>query len=384
MTSPSGEVLVARAYLSAVAEPPAPALWEFVSAHGPVAAAGLIVAGDVPPAVEDAVQARRDEVSGSELLESTRRTGLRLLTPEHEGDWPTERFACFEEATAIGLAEVAPPLALWAKGGRSLARSLDRSCAIVGARAASGYGEHVSAEWAHALASAGVTVVSGAAYGIDGAAHRGALAARDSDGSEGRGVTVAFVASGADVDYPAGHARLLTTIADRGLVVSEYPPGTVPRKHRFLVRNRLIAGAGTGTVVVEAGARSGAGNTASTADSLGRPVMAAPGPVTSASSVGCHAMIRSGKAVLVTKPDDVLELINPMGSAPPERSSPERVTDGVGSHARRVHETLWDGASVEELSVSTGLPPAKVRAVLPELEIGGLVRRDESGWSRVI
>ncbi|QGK71030.1 DNA processing protein DprA [Allosaccharopolyspora coralli] len=383
MTTPDEEVLVARAYLSAVAEPPAPAVCGFVSAHGPVEAAARVVAGDVPRDVEDEVQARRGEVSGSALLESARRAGLRLLTPEHAGDWPTERFGCFEEATAIGLAGVAPPLALWTRGSRSLARALDRSCAIVGARAASGYGEHVSAEWAHGLVSAGVTVVSGAAYGIDGAAHRGALAARGSGTDEAHGVTVAFVASGADVDYPAGHARLLATVAERGLVLSEYPPATMPRKHRFLVRNRLIAGAGAGTVVVEAGARSGAGNTASTAESLGRPVMAAPGPVTSASSVGCHAMIRSGKAVLVTRPDDVLELINPMGSAPPEQGSPKRVTDEVGSYARRVHEALWDGASAEQLAVSTGLPPGKVRAVLPELEFAGLARRGDEGWSRV-
>ena len=376
------DVRLARAYLSAVAEPPAGGVGEFVAEHGVVEAARRIRDGTVVGRVADEVEARRTTVSAEAVLASAERSGLRLVTPEDD-DWPTERFACFAEATAVGIAGVAPPLALWVRGSGSVAGALDRSCAVVGARAASGYGEHLAAEWAHGLASAGITVVSGAAYGIDGAAHRGALAARRTTGdSLARGSTVAFLACGLDVDYPAGHARLLAAIAETGLVISEYPPGASPRKHRFLVRNRLIAGAGAGTVVVEAGARSGAGNTASTAEALGHPVMAAPGPVSSATSVGCHDMIRSGKAVLVTRTEDVLELITPLGLAADTcPRSPERVTDQLDPVARRVHEVLCEGGSAEQLAVDSGLPLRKVRAVLPMLEIAGLARRDERGWS---
>ena len=150
----------------------------------------------------------------------------------------------------------------------------------------------------------GATVVSGAAIGIDGAAHRGALAVD--------GATVAVLACGVDRVYPAAHATLLERIAATGLVVSEYPPGSVPARHRFLVRNRLIAALGAGTVVVEAALRSGAQRTAADTEALGRLVMAVPGPVTSGPSAGCHQLIRDG-ALLVTSADDVLEAVGRLG-----------------------------------------------------------------------
>jgi DNA processing protein len=194
---------------------------------------------------------------------------------------------------------------------------------------------------------------------------------------------VAFLACGADVDYPAGHGRLLRAIAEQGAVISEYPPATTPRKHRFLVRNRLIAASGQGVVVVEAGARSGASNTANAGDTLGRPVMAVPGPVTSASSMGCHEMVRSGKAVLVTRPEEVLEIISPMGTGGlNEITIPAKPTDGLDRAARRVFDALTDGSSAEQLARDSGLPLRRVRALLPALELAGLVMRGERGWSR--
>src|SRR5690606_23921427 len=171
----------------------------------------------------------------------------------------------------------APPLALWVRGPGRLGELGGTAVAVVGARAATSYGAHVAAELGSGLADRGCTVVSGAAIGIDGAAHRGALAVE--------GATVAVLACGIDRIYPASHELLLERIAASGLVVSEYPPGGVPARHRFLVRNRLIAGLAVGTVVVEAGLRSGAQRTAADAMSLGRQVMAVPGPVTSAMSV---------------------------------------------------------------------------------------------------
>lgn len=373
---PRDDVLLARAYLSAVAEPPAPALVGFVAQHGVLRAAERVRSGELPSPVADEVQARREHVSGEHNLEQAESFGVRLVVPEHS-EWPREVFSCFGAATAIGLPGFAEPLALWVRGENALDDLLRRSIAMVGARAASGYGEHLAAEFAHGVAKAGFTVVSGAAYGIDGAAHRGALAA----GRE----TAAFTACGIDRDYPAGHGRLLRSIAEHGLVISEHPPGTPPRKHRFLVRNRLIAASGLGTVVVEAGARSGASNTANTADCLGRPVMAVPGPVTAPSSVGCHEMVRAGKAILVCSAEQILEAVNPLGEAPAvEASVSSRVTDGLDPDAQRVHDAMTPrtGASAEELARDSGVPLRKVRAVLPTLELAGLAERGEEGWVR--
>lgn len=380
---PGRDVVLARAYLSAVAEPPAPALVRFVAEHGAPRAANLVAAGSVPTSVAEEVESRREQVRGGEVLAVAEAAGMRLLTPEH-AEWPGDRFADLGGAAALGLPGMAEPLALWIRDpGYSAVEwearwhALTDSVAIVGARAATGYGEHTASEFGHALGRAGLAIASGAAYGIDGAAHRGALAANQ--------MTAAFLACGVDIDYPAGHGRLLASVAARGLVISEYPPGTPPRKHRFLVRNRLIAACGLGTLVVEAGARSGAANTVHTADALGRPVMAIPGPITSASSVGCHQMVRSGKAALVTSPSEVLELVSPLGSAPPaEAEVPSRPTDALDGWSRRIHDAVGErgGASAEQIAQDCGLPLRRVRALLPELEMSGMLIRNEEGWSR--
>ncbi|MFC7340798.1 DNA-processing protein DprA [Saccharopolyspora griseoalba] len=371
------EVLQARAYLSVVAEPPAPALARLVAERGPLRAVEAVRAHRVPREVRAEVEARSADACGEAALRAADTAGARLLVPE-QPEWPAEAFAELSGARSVGLPGMAEPLALWVRGSGELAAMAGRAVSVVGARAASGYGEHVAAELGNGLAAAGHTVVSGAAYGIDGAGHRGALAAG--------GCTAAFLACGIDRDYPAGHSRLLRAIADQGAVVSEYPPGTEPRKHRFLVRNRLIAAMGRATVVVEAGARSGATNTANTADALGHPVLAVPGPVTAQNSVGCHAMIRSGQALLVTRVEQVLEVVNPLGTAPVEESTAQhRPTDQLSSDAQRLHDSLrgLDGASDVELAGDCGLPVGRVRALLPELELGGFASRGEAGWSAI-
>lgn len=371
------EILVSRAYLSAVAEAPAPALVRFVAERGVREVAERVHRDShLPRRVADEVEARRAHVSGKDLLDVAESVGARLVVPEHR-EWPGELLSCFSDAAEIGMVGLDGPLALWVRGSAPVAEVLANAVAVVGTRAASGYGEQVATEFGNSLASHGFTVVSGAAYGIDGAAHRGALAAQRP--------TVAFLACGLDRDYPAGHGRLLHAISERGLVISEYAPGTTPRKHRFLVRNRLIAAAGRGTVVVEAGARSGASNTASSAECLGRPVMALPGPITAMHSVGCHEMVRSGKALLVTTPEQVLEVITPLGQGPVEElSTPQRATDELDPVAQRVYDALRErnGASAEELAQDAGLPLRKVRASLPALEMAGLVLRKEDGWCR--
>jgi DNA processing protein len=248
---------------------------------------------------------------------------------------------------------------------------------VVGARAATSYGAHVAGELGSGLADRGCAVVSGAAIGIDGAAHRGALGVD--------GPTVAVLACGVDRAYPASHQLLLERIAASGLVVSEYPPGGVPGRHRFLVRNRLIAGLAAGTVVVEAGLRSGAQRTASDALSLGRPVMAVPGPVTSAMSVGCHRLVRDG-ALLVTRSDEVLEAVAPIGThlAEPARSEAGRPTDGLGAAAALVHDALPARVARDTrwLALESGVPIGVVRVALVALERRGLVEHCEGRWRR--
>lgn len=366
----------ARAYLLGVAEPPAHALRAFVTEHGPVIAAERVRAGTVPARVADETSARshRDRVGADFSAAAT--CGARLVTPEDE-EWPEGRFAALEPAVEQGHRWSGAPLALWVRGGGRLTELTERAVAVVGARAATGYGEHNAAEFGYELARAGYGVVSGAAYGIDGAAHRGALAAG--------GATVAVLACGVDVAYPAGHADMLDRAASAGALVSEYPPGTPPARHRFLVRNRLIAALASGTVVVEAGKRSGARNTAATARALGREVLALPGPVSSAMSVGCHAMIRSGEAILVTSPADVLEDVGRIGEhLVPQQEGRQRPGDGLDGPGTRVYEALAQrsGRSPERIAEDSGVPLMRVRAVLPALELAGLAARCETGWRR--
>jgi DNA processing protein len=177
------------------------------------------------------------------------------------------------------------------------------SVAIVGSRAATDYGRHHAQEFAYALASRTVAVWSGAGYGIDGAAHHGALATDQQAG------TVAVLACGLDGGYPAGHVDLLRRIAGSGAIVSEYPPGVPPARHRFLQRHRLLSAFTRATVVVEAGRRSGARHAAHLAAELGHPVLAVPGPLSSATSAGCHQLIQDGTARLVTCAEDIIAAI---------------------------------------------------------------------------
>jgi DNA processing protein len=367
------DVVRARAYLSRVAEPPAAALVRLVDAVGPVAAAARVRAGDVPDAVAAETAARRAVDRAEADLAAAGAVGARLLVPE-EPEWPQWAFAPF---ALVGSAELAPPVALWVRGPLSLAAASGRAVAVVGARAATAYGTHVAGDLGVGLAAAGAAVVSGAAIGIDAAAHRGALA--------GDGATVAVLACGIDRSYPASHGTLLERIAGSGLVVSEYPPGSVPARHRFLVRNRLIAALGNGTVVVEAAVRSGAQRTAADTRALGRPVMAVPGPVTSGPSAGCHELIREG-ALLVTRPEEVLEAVGRMGDdLAPATARPARATDGLDGAAALVHDALpaRGARDARWLAREAGVPPDAVRASLTDLERRGLVRCREGLWQLV-
>ena len=370
----SPEVLRARAYLSRVAEPPAPALAALVDEVGPVEAAARVRAGRVDERVVAETSARRAAHRPDADLAAAAAAGVRLVTPEH-GEWPAEAFEAFAVA---GTAELTTPLALWARGPGRLDELCARAVAMVGSRAATPYGLRMAGELGAGVAERGWTLVSGGAVGIDGAAHRGALAVR--------GLTIAVLACGADRSYPRAHAELLERIATTALVLSEYPPGGVPARHRFLVRNRIIAALAAGTVVVEAGLRSGAQRTASDAIALGRDVLAVPGPVSSATSAGCHGLIRDG-AVLVTRTEEVLEAVGRLGVdlADPVRSDTVHPTDRLSPAAALVHDALPARAARDTrwLAMEAGIPLDGVRAALTELERCGLVQRFGGFWQRV-
>ena len=386
----------ARAWLSRTLEPGSVDLWRFVDRVGAVEAVRRIRAGAAPSSVLGRAGARAAEDRSLVDLRLADRVGARLVVPEDD-EWPALPLHALTVAVAREPEDpgrrtdrtraLVPPLALWVRGSARLGELVERSVALVGSRASTAYGEHVAGELAYGLAERGWTVISGGAYGIDAAAHRGALAAG--------GATVAVLACGVDRPYPAGNGPLLNRIADgSGLVVSEWPPGSAPHQHRFLVRNRLIAALTRGTVVVEAAARSGALATANRARDLGRQVMAVPGPVTSAMSVGCHELLResqaegsgqgeAGSATLVASAAHVIDVVGGLGvdlAPPAERPASPR--DGLSDVARRVLDAcpVRLGVSPERLAAIAGCEVLDVLRVLPALELAELVQWTGTGW----
>jgi DNA processing protein len=362
----------AVAYLSRVAEPPCPKLAALVARVGPVEAAERVRRRAVGEQLLCLTEARYEIDCAAEDLAVLERLGGRLVTAADD-EWPLLAFTAFAGVDTKQRPEAYPPLALWVTGPARLDEVAERAAAIVGTRAATTYGEHVAAELAAGLAERDVAVVSGGAYGIDGAAHRAALAAD--------GCTVAVLAGGLDVSYPAGHAALLHRIREEGVLVSEYPPGLRPQRHRFLTRNRLVAAFSGATVVVEAGARSGAANTAAWARALGRGVCAVPGPVTSSASVGCHVLLRAG-ATVVTRADEVVELVGHVGELAAEAERPSSLSDDLADHELRVYDALpaRGARTVDEIAVASGLPPTQVLGPLSTLEIAGLVVYQGGRW----
>jgi DNA processing protein len=376
----------ARVWLSRAAEPGSVAFWRFVDDAGPVEAVRRLRGGRAPDAVRALVGARVEQDATAADLLRAQRCGARLVVPEDD-EWPGLLLHALTVATsgepddprqqAPRTTAPVPPLALWVRGPSRLDEAVDRSVAIVGSRASTAYGEHVAGELGHQLGERGWTVVSGGAFGIDAAAHRGALAAG--------APTIAVLACGIDRVYPAAHGALFHRIAEEGLLVSEWPPGAAPHKHRFLVRNRLIAGLTRGTVVVEAAARSGAQATARRAGRLGRPVMVVPGPVTSAMSVGCHELLRDAElgAVLVGTAAHVAEAVGRLGedlAEPPARPVDRR--DGLSDVAVRVLDAcpVRNGVSPERLAATAGCDVLDVLRVLPALELADLVECTGTGW----
>lgn len=347
--------------LSRLAEPGDRRLVELVREAGPLEALERIRAGAGP----DAYRIRLAELAVGRYLEMADSLGARIVV-DGDPDWPS------------GLDELAaPPLCLWVSGPADLSALSRRGVAIVGSRACTAYGKRVASELAAELTDRGYLVVSGAAFGIDAAAHSGALAAG--------GPTVAVLACSLDRCYPSAHRDLIGRIAETGAVVSESAPPTSPAAHRFLLRNRVIAAMTAGTVVVEAGLRSGALNTARVAGDLLRPVGAVPGPVTSAASAGCHVAIREQRASLVADAADVVDLIGRYGiDAAPHPSEPPRPQDDLDEEVVRVLNAIpyRRGVDAEALTVIVGLPARQIRAALAMLELRALVARGPRGYRK--
>lgn len=363
--------------LAHAAEPADPAVGRLVHRVGPVEALARIRRGSSGLRHQEGLQARLQGITAARAEERAHDLGVRIIT-RVDSEWPTQ-------VEALGATT---PHALWAVGAASLRLLALRSVSMVGARACTAYGEEVTRSWSAQLASEGWTIVSGAAFGIDAAAHRGALGAD--------GVTVALLAGGVDVPYPRAHASLLGAISDQGLVVSEVPLGEAVRRQRFLSRNRLIAALGRATVVVEASERSGTTATARTAASLMRPVLAVPGPITSPASAGCHRMIADGTALLAADLDavaTVLELDASRG-VPRHTAGPAGAGAGDDELARRdrldhreraVLDAMpargWLGLA--DLVRESGLAMSDVLPSVSVLVVSGWIEEGAAGWRRI-
>ena len=371
----SDEERVARVALNRLGEPGDPRLAALVAELGAVAVHAYLREERDASGVATDVAAR---LAGLDPVGDLRRAadvGIRFVIPGDD-EWP-DRLGDLDRCPSLN-GRGGAPLGLWVRGHGRLDALAERSVAVVGSRSATTYGTGVAGEIAAHVAGESVTVVSGAAYGIDQAAHRGALAVR--------GPTMAVLACGVDRAYPSAHRDLLAYVAETGLVVSELPPGCAPTKLRFLSRNRLIAALGLGAVVVEAAVRSGALNTANWASQLGRVLMGVPGPVTSAPSEGVHELLRTRDAVLVTRGSDVLELVSPSGSfALPLRRGHDRPADKLSESDRQVLDAVPVSAAAPAGSIArtAGLAEATVRAALTRLREGGFVVAGPHGWRLV-
>ncbi|MFJ7957973.1 DNA-processing protein DprA [Streptomyces sp. NPDC096319] len=295
-------------------------------------------------------------------LDTVHRLGGRFLVPG-DTEWP-------RQLDDLGDAR---PIGLWVRGPADLRTWALRSVALVGARACTPYGAHTAAELAAGLSRQGWVVVSGAAYGIDGAAHRGALAAG--------GATVAVLACGVDTAYPRGHDRLIRRVAEQGLVVGELPPDSHPTPSRFILRNRVIAALTRGTVVVEAQHRSGSLVTARAAARLGRHIMGVPGPVTSALSAGVHELLRAD-ATLVTDADEIVELVGDIGQLAPARRGPVLPRDLLARATAHVLEAVPARGPTPTTVIArrAGTTPDDTLVKLYELHSLGFVERHGEGW----
>lgn len=351
----------ARALFTIVSEPADERIGALVAQHGALEAVQMVAHGALRGAIRDRVakaQGNEELVVAMHKLDAC---GGVFITPE-DSAWPSQ----------LDDLDVAAPLGLWCRGAGDIEYLAEHALAVVGARAATAYGERVASEVGSLAAECGVSVVSGAAYGIDAAAHRGVLA--------NGGRTVAVLACGVDVAYPSAHRGLLERIAENGLIISETPPGGKPHKRRFLVRNRLIAALSSSTLVVEAALRSGSLSTANWANAIGRLVWGVPGPITSATSAGVHVGIAQGEMNIVAELSDVLATVKPE----PLAVQPEVSFEELAILRALVGGPMQTDELVSLLRLSDNpLVASEVLGALTLLEIQGSVAQTATGWNRL-
>lgn len=403
-SGPSSEERQARAIWTAIAQPGEPVVGQVIGHFGVMEALERVkFLADRLPEIDDMIirtvfQPARLPASVAQIegwamrlrelnlemeYQLLSRDGGTLVVPG-DAAWPM---------MADDLGMVAP-LALWVRGNPRALQALapEGAVALVGARCATHYGTDMAQEIAYELGERGIWVISGGAYGIDAAAHQGALASR--------GKTISVQAGGLGELYPAMNARLFSQIQQTGAIVSEAPPSQRPAKHLFLTRNRIISALSQVVVVVEAGERSGAMSTANHGAEQGRQVAAVPGPVTSAASTGCHRLIREG-AALVTNAEEILELMFPLNAveqnvfgagvaanksvvgaaaSAPQRNSagqipPPSLFAGLSSDGVKVIDSLSKTAwkSLEQVARGAGLGTRTVQSELGLMELDGKV-----------
>ena len=358
----------ARMLLSRIAEPGDVDACALVGEFGAEALLARLLEGTSElPDKASGWRARAATVDAENLIRLSTNVGARYLCPG-DPEWPE----AVDDLRYLGGGSfdrrAGSPFGLWVRGRGDLLAATQRAVAVVGARAATAYGEHVAGDLALGCGRSGWSIVSGGAYGIDAAAHSAALAAGHP--------TLAVLAGGVDRLYPSGNSPLLRRLLDTGVVVSEAAPGCAPSRSRFLVRNRLIAALSQGTVVVEAALRSGALNTARWAADLDRLVMGVPGPVTSPASAGVHELLRQPGTLLVTAADEILEHVSPPGTAlAARRTGVVRPLDALDEEARRTFDAVpvSAAASTSSIAVVAALPPRSVMAALRHLRSAGLV-----------
>jgi DNA processing protein len=359
---------LARATLSRIAEPCTSSLVSRVREVGAEQVVAELRDGrPLGGADTEALRHRLATADPHRDLDRAAAVGARLLCPG-DPEWPRPLAdLAWEGLDCLGL---------WIRGSAPLSGPGFRSVAIVGTRVATAYGQLLASEFGYGLADRDWSVVSGLAYGIDAAAHQGALAAA--------GVTVAVLACGVDVAYPKANRALYDRICADGAVVSEHPPGAAPQRPRFLVRNRLIAALSAGTVVVEMAVRSGARTTATYAARLNRHVMAVPGPVTSAVSAGCHQLLRDRPdTVVVTRVEEIVEQCGHMGELADPLTAPPTTRDLLGPTVRRVFEgvPVRGAATVDKIAATAGVGPPAAAASLAALAQLGMAEERAGLWS---
>ncbi|WP_344327147.1 DNA-processing protein DprA [Streptomyces macrosporus] len=360
---------LARAALTRVGEPGDETVNRWLDRHGAVDTLKALASETPLPGVSRArwagLRQRARGLDPEADLRAVDALGGRFVCPG-DPEWPSQ-------LDDLGDGR---PVGLWVRGRASLRLWALRSVAVVGARACTDYGAHVAAVLGSSLAARGWTVISGAAYGVDGAAHGGALAVD--------GATVGVLACGVDVAYPPGNGSLIRRIGEQGLLVAELPPGDHPTRSRFVLRNRVIAALARGTVVVEAELRSGSLVTARRALALGRVTMGVPGPVTSGLSAGVHQLLR-GEGVVVTDAAEIIELVGNIGELAPEKRGPMLPRDLLTPEAARVLEALPARGALGTAAVARAAALTEDRALvrLQELASLGFLERNGDHWQLV-